>query len=175
MEFDERFLRGLVRDVPDYPEKGILFRDITPLLGDHRAFGMCIDALAAMEECNGIDCVVGIEARGFILGSALAYSLGTGFVPIRKKGRLPYEKISREYALEYGTDSIEMHKDALPRGGRVVLVDDLLATGGTAAAAASLIEESGCSISAIAFLIELESLGARARLPGRNIVSLIKY
>ncbi len=175
MYFDEQFVRSLVRDVPDYPDKGILFRDITPLLRDHRAFGMCIDALAAMEESNGIDCIVGIEARGFIIGSALAYSLGTGFVPIRKKGKLPYKKISKEYSLEYGTDSIEMHRDALPKGSKAMIVDDLLATGGTASAAAELVEESGCSISAIAFLIELEALGGREKLQERNVVSLMKY
>ncbi len=173
--FDEKYMAKRIRPVMDYPKKGIVFRDITPLLKDPQAFDMCIDELGARLNGKTVDYVVGIEARGFIIGSPLAYNLGKGFVPIRKKGKLPGATISKEYEKEYGRDSIEIQTDAIEDGSSVVIVDDLLATGDTARAAAELVKELGADVSAIAFVIELSDLDGRRRLAGHDIISLIKY
>ncbi|MDE1857319.1 MAG: adenine phosphoribosyltransferase [Candidatus Micrarchaeota archaeon] len=173
--YDETFIRNLIRDIPDYPKKGILFKDITPLLKDPRGFRMCIDELAERISGKEIDTIVGIDARGFIMGGALAYKLGLSFVPARKKGKLPYKSISRSYDLEYGTATLEMHEDGIGKGSRVLIVDDLLATGGTAEATAHLVEASGGKVSAIAFLVELGDLNGRSRLSKYDIISLLKF
>ena len=153
----------LVRDVPDFPRAGILFRDITPVLADRRAFGAAIDAMAGPWREAGLDAVVGIESRGFILGAALAQALGTGFVPARKPGRLPGRTLSQDYALEYGKDRLEVHVDALPPGARVLLVDDVLATGGTLLAALSLLRRQGAIVAGAAVLLEMQALDGRAQ------------
>jgi adenine phosphoribosyltransferase len=163
-------LRSLVRSIPDYPKKGIVFRDITTLLGDARGFRAAIEALAGPYQKKGIDAVAGIEARGFILGGAVADRLGTGFVPIRKKGKLPWKTIGQEYTLEYGVDAIEIHEDAIRPGERIVLIDDLIATGGTALAAANLIRKSAGVLVGAAFIIDLPELGGAARLEQAGIV-----
>jgi adenine phosphoribosyltransferase len=163
-------LRSLVRSIPDYPKKGIVFRDITTLLGDARGFRAAIEALAGPYQEKGIDAVAGIEARGFILGGAVADRLGTGFVPIRKKGKLPWKTIGQEYTLEYGVDAIEIHEDAIRPGERIVLIDDLIATGGTALAAANLIRKSAGVLVGAAFIIDLPELGGAARLKQAGIV-----
>ncbi|HEX6040427.1 adenine phosphoribosyltransferase [Longimicrobium sp.] len=168
-------LKALIRDVPDFPMQGILFRDVTPLLRDPRGLRQVVDALAERYRGQGIDVVAGIESRGFLFGAPLAVALGTGFVPIRKLGKLPAEKITREYALEYGTNSLEVHRDAVKPGERVLLVDDLLATGGTARAAASLVEELGGEVVETAFVIELAFLNGRAVMDGRPVHSLLTY
>src|SRR3989440_6284458 len=157
-------LRTGIRDVPDFPKKGIVFKDITPLLSDHALFRASIDLF--LERCRGkeIDKIVGIDARGFLFGSAVAYELDLGFVPIRKRGKLPYRTDTAKYSLEYGEAEMEMHTDALRNGERVVLVDDLLATGGTSAAAAALIRNAGADLVEAQFLIELEFLECRKRL-----------
>ena len=165
----------LIRAIPDFPIPGILFRDITPLLRDAQGFKEAIDLFVDRFRDRKIDYVVGIEARGYMLGAPLAYAIGAGFVPIRKPGKLPYTKITESYALEYGTNSLEVHEDALGSEDRVVVVDDLLATGGTAAATKRLLERLGAKIDAFAFLIELEALNGRAALPGVDIVSFITY
>jgi len=168
-------MESFVRAIPDFPIPGILFRDITPLLYDKRAFAGAIDMIAAAYADAKIDHVVAIEARGYILGAPVAYKLGAGFVPVRKPGKLPFEKINVDYALEYGTNTLEMHKDALATGDRVLLVDDLLATGGTAAATRSLLERLGANVVGIAFLIELTALGGRSKLEGADVRSFITY
>ncbi len=165
----------MIRDVKDYPKQGILFKDITPVLKDSAAFSSVIEELARRLSGTDFDYVIGIEARGFIIGSALAYRLGKGFIPIRKKGKLPYKTIGIEYALEYGSAAIEMHSDAIAKGSTVVIVDDLLATGGTASAAAELVRRSGGIVKVIAFLIELEFLNGRDKIKDTEILSLIKY
>ena len=165
----------LIRDIPDFPTPGILFRDITPLLGDASAFRAAVDDLAAPFRDADIDRVVAIEARGYLLGAPLAVALGAGLVPIRKRGKLPYETYSAEYSLEYGAAAIEMHTDALGPGHRALLVDDVLATGGTMAAAIELVRRSGAEVAGVATLIELDALGGRARLGGREVVTLIHY
>lgn len=170
-----QMLLGHIRDVPDYPKKGILFKDITPLLKDSTAFETCIDAFAQMVSGVQFDYVLGVESRGFILGSALAYKIGKGFVPARKKGKLPYKTISQEYALEYGTATLEMHIDAIEKGSRILIVDDLLATGGTAKATAQLVEQLGGRVVGIAFAVELAFLEGRKKLAPYEICSLIKY
>ncbi len=152
-------LKGLVRTIPDYPKPGIMFRDVTTLLADAQGFKATIARLAEPFRTEPVDLVAGIEARGFILAGAIADRLGTGFVPIRKKGKLPWKTIGQEYALEYGTDTVEMHEDALQRGRRVLLVDDLIATGGTAAAAVKLLRRLGGEIVGAAFIIDLPELG----------------
>ncbi|MDA8090719.1 MAG: adenine phosphoribosyltransferase [Nitrospiraceae bacterium] len=159
-------IKSRIRTIPDYPKKGIMFRDITTLIKDAVGFRLVIDGLTQRYtvRTNEFDLVVGIESRGFILGGALAYTLGKGFVPIRKKGKLPGEKISEEYQLEYGTDSMEIHKDALATGQKALLIDDLLATGGTALAAASLIEKLGGSVFEMAFIVNLPDVGGEKRL-----------
>jgi adenine phosphoribosyltransferase len=168
-------LKSLIREVPDYPKTGILFYDITTLLKDAAGLKAVLDGLHARTADLKIDKVVGIEARGFIFGPALAYAIGTGFVPIRKPKKLPSMVERMEYELEYGTDIIEIHKDAIEPGERVVIVDDVLATGGTAAAAARLVEKLGGKVVALSFVIELDFLNGRSRLPGHRIESLVHY
>lgn len=168
-------LHETIRNVPDFPKKGIVFRDITTLLKDANAFSNTIDAFHAKYQGERIDKVVGIESRGFIFGAPLAYKLGAGFVPVRKPNKLPAETLKEEYALEYGTDAVEVHIDAITQGERVLLVDDLLATGGTVLATAKLIERLGGNIVSLAFLIELSFLNARSRLSSYDIFSLIQY
>lgn len=164
-----------IRDVPDFPEPGILFKDITPLLGNPTAFHKAIDEFALRYKLEGIDVVVGIDARGFIFASALAYRLGAAFVPIRKKGKLPYRTREAAYDLEYGRDAVEIHQDAFPKHSRVLICDDVLATGGTLAASVNLIEKLEGHIVSIALLIELTELNGRAKIPHHDIFSLIKY
>jgi adenine phosphoribosyltransferase len=171
----ETDLRKLIRNVPDFPKPGIVFRDITTLAKDGRGLGAAVDAIADRYEKAGIDVVVGIESRGFIFGAAVAYRLGVGFAPARKPKKLPAETVRAEYSLEYGTDAIEMHRDAVSPGQRVLVVDDLLATGGTAAAAVRLVESLGGRVAALAFVVELSFLGGRAKLDGYEVFSLIEY
>ncbi len=174
----EKLIEGLknsIRDVPDFPKKGIIFKDITTLLKDGRKFREAIDCIVERYKGRKIDKVVAIEARGFVLGSVVAYRLGVGIVPVRKKGKLPYETNSVEYDLEYGKDSLEIHKDAIEPDEKVIVVDDLLATGGTMNAVCDLIERSKGEVVEAAFLIELEFLKGRDRLKGREVFSLIKF
>ncbi len=168
-------LGELVRDVADFPTPGVLFKDITPLLGDPLAFAGVVDDLVGGFAGQEIDQVVGIEARGFILGGAVAYRLGAGFVPVRKAGKLPSAVEGEAYALEYGNDHLEIHVDALRLGARTLIVDDVLATGGTAGATVRLIERLGAEVRGLAFVLELGFLGGRSRLPGREVVSLVNY
>jgi len=170
-------LKSRIRTVPHYPKQGVMFRDITTLLKDPVGFRDTINELAKRYAGVKIDLVAGIEARGFIVGAALAYQLGLGFVPIRKKGKLPAETVGQDYELEYGTDRIEMHVDAVSHGERVLLVDDLLATGGTAGAACKLIERMGGTIVECCFVIDLPDLGGRARLEkhGHNVFALCEF
>ena len=168
-------LKKHIRNIPDFPKQGILFRDITTLLKDKTAFKKAIDGLAKIVKGKKIDYVVAVESRGFIFGAALAYKLGAGFIPIRKKGKLPAETISASYALEYGTDSLEMHKDALKANSKILIVDDLLATGGTVAAVCQLTQQVKAKICGIVFLIELCDLKGRDKLKGYPIYSLIQY
>lgn len=168
-------LRAAIRDVPDFPKPGILFKDITPILGDASLFRLATEALAEPFEDAGITHVAAIESRGFILGAPVAQRLGTGFVPIRKKGKLPHVTVREEYALEYGSDCVEVHADAVPSQGRVLLLDDVLATGGTAAASCRLLQRLGAPAVGCAFLIELGFLGGAARLDGAPVWSVIRY
>ena len=172
-------IKSMIRSIPDYPKKGIMFRDITTLIQDPVGFRLVIDNLSQRYLGGTIeyDVIAGIEARGFIMGGALSYTLGKGFVPIRKKGKLPAEVVSQEYDLEYGTDIIEIHKDAFPAGTKVLLVDDLLATGGTAIAAASLIEKLGGEVVEIAFIVNLPDVGGEGKLKakGYSIYSLTEF
>ena len=168
-------LKGYIRSIPDWPKKGILFRDITPLLADPKALAAAIDVLCADFTGAGIEYVAAVEARGFIFGAAVARKLGVGFVPIRKKGKLPFKTESVSYDLEYGTDTLEVHSDAINEGARVLMVDDLLATGGTMAAACKLIEKIGGQIAGIAFLIELGELAGRGKLGGYKINTVISF
>jgi adenine phosphoribosyltransferase len=168
-------VKSLIRDVPDFPQKGIVFKDITPLLADEAGFSTVIDMMVVHFGRGNVDKVVGIEARGFILASPVAYHFGAGFVPVRKEGKLPWETYSEEYALEYGTSTIQVHTDAISPGERVVIVDDVLATGGTAAAAAALVERLGGKVVGIACLIELSFLNGREKIPGYDFFSLITY
>jgi adenine phosphoribosyltransferase len=168
-------LKGFIRSIPDWPEKGILFRDITPLLADPKAFTAAVDALCADFKDADIDYVAAVEARGFIFGAAVAEKLGAGFVPIRKKNKLPFETESVTYDLEYGTDTLEIHRDAVKSRTKVLMVDDLLATGGTMAAACELIEKIGGHIAGIVFLIELTGLGGRKKIANYAVKSIISY
>ncbi len=168
-------LREYIRAVPDWPKKGILFRDITPLLADAQAFQAAVDALCRPFEQQPMDYVAAVEARGFIFGAAVAAKLSAGFVPIRKKGKLPYRTEQVSYDLEYGTDTLEVHTDAVSSEARVLMVDDLLATGGTMAAACRLIEKIGGKIVGIAFLIELAELEGAGRLTGYHIETILRY
>jgi adenine phosphoribosyltransferase len=168
-------LRAAVRDVPDFPKKGIVFKDITPILNDPALFRASVDLF--LERCRGkeIDKIVGIDARGFLFGSAVAYELSVGFVPIRKRGKLPYKTEVAKYSLEYGEAEMEMHTDAMTAGERIVLVDDLLATGGTSAAAAALIRKAGGQLLEAQFLIELEFLHGRKQIEPTPVISFLKY
>ena len=168
-------LKEKIRNIQDFPKPGIGFKDITTLLQDGAAFRAAIDTIAENLKDKKVDVIVGPEARGFIMGAPLAYAMGAGFVPIRKPGKLPGETVSYEYDLEYGTDKIEMHKDGIKKGQRVAIVDDLLATGGTAEAAVKLIESLGGEVVSIQFLIELEFLNGREKFEGYNVDSIITY
>jgi adenine phosphoribosyltransferase len=168
-------LKQMIRSVPDFPKPGINFFDITTLLKDPVGLKATIDSLATPYSSARIDTVVGIESRGFILGSAVAQCLGAGFVPMRKPGKLPAKAIKEIYDLEYGKDALEIHEDAIERGQRVLIVDDVLATGGTAAAATRLVRQLGGELHGLAFLIELTFLGGKAKLPGENVFSVLQY
>ncbi len=168
-------LESHIRNIPDWPKKGILFRDITPLLADPKAFAAAIDALCSGFTAKNVKYVAAVEARGFIFGAAAAKKLGVGFVPIRKKGKLPFKTESITYDLEYGKDTLEVHCDAVSKGAKVLMVDDLLATGGTMAAACRLIEKVGGQIAAVAFLIELSELNGRKKLAGFNIKTVLSF
>ncbi len=170
-------LKSLIRDIPDFPKPGIMFRDITTLLRDAQGLKYTIDLFTQKCIDNGMtaDFVVGMESRGFIFGAPLAYKLGAGFIPVRKKGKLPAEVYAIEYALEYGTDTLEVHQDALQPGSRVLIADDLIATGGTACATAELIQKVGCILSGFAFIIELQELQGRKKLPDVPIITLVEY
>ncbi len=168
-------LKQHIRHVPDFPKAGILFYDITTLLRNPAGFRATVDQLAAPYRDRPIDAVVGIESRGFILGAAVAQTLGAGFVPIRKPGKLPSATLQESYALEYGTDALEIHEDAVDAGQRVLIVDDVLATGGTAAAAAQLVKRAGGELTGLAFLIELTFLNGKEKLPGEQVFSVLHY
>jgi adenine phosphoribosyltransferase len=168
-------VKSLIRDVPDFPQEGIVFKDITPLLADEAGFSTAIDLMVVHFGRGNVDKVVGIEARGFILASPVAYHFGAGFIPVRKQGKLPWQTHAEEYALEYGTATIEIHQDSITPGERVLIVDDVLATGGTAAAAAALVEKLEGKVVGIACLIELTFLNGREKLPGYDVFSLITY
>jgi adenine phosphoribosyltransferase len=168
-------IKALIRDVPDFPQEGIVFKDITPLLADEVAFSSVIDLIVVHFGRGAVDKVVGIEARGFILASPVAYHFGAGFVPVRKKDKLPWETESAEYELEYGSATLEIHKDGIDPGERVLIVDDVLATGGTARATAELVERIGGKVVGIACLLELSFLNGRSRLDGHDLFTLISY
>lgn len=168
-------LKERIRDIPDYPKPGIVFKDITPLLKDAEAFKQVVEAIADHYRDQRIDYVVGIESRGFIFGAAVATALSAGFIPVRKPGKLPHHTHRCEYALEYGSDALEIHQDAVETGKRVLIVDDVLATGGTAAAAVQLVECTGGEVVGLAFLIELSFLKGREKLADRDVLSLITY
>jgi adenine phosphoribosyltransferase len=168
-------LKSKIRNVPDFPKPGILFFDVTTLLRDPEGFRLTVDALAQPYHNRGITAVVGIESRGFILGAAVADRIGAGFIPVRKLGKLPAAVVRASYDLEYGTDSLEMHEDAVERGQRVLIVDDLLATGGTARATVNLVKQIGGAVQGLAFLIELVELNGRAKLTGESIHAVLQY
>lgn len=170
-------LASAIRDIPDYPKPGIMFRDISTLLGDARAFRRSVDELVHPYTGSGVSKIAGIEARGFILGGAMAHQLSCGFVPIRKKGKLPHDKVSVAYSLEYGIDEMELHTDAVAKGEPVILVDDLIATGGTAEAAAKLLKQLGANVVAACFVIDLPDLGGRKKIEdlGIPVRTLIEY
>ena len=168
-------LKRLIREIPDFPKPGILFYDITTLLKDKEGLRGTIDGLKSQYEGLGVDVVLGIEARGFIFAPALAYALGAGFVPVRKPKKLPAECARVSYQLEYGTDTLQIHRDAINKGCKVLIVDDLLATGGTARATTQLVEQLGGIVAGVAFVVELTFLGGRAKLNGYNIFSLLQY
>ncbi len=172
---DRELLGACIRDIPDFPKPGIVFKDVTPLLADPEAFAHAIEGLSAAYCDEGVDKVVGIEARGFILAAPVALACGAGFVPARKAGKLPSSRQGVAYDLEYGTETVELHDDAFVPGDRVLIVDDVLATGGTAAATVELVERLGGEVVGLAFLIELGFLGGAARLPGRRHTSLLTY
>ena len=172
---DRHGLAGYVRDVADFPEPGVLFKDITPLLADPGALRLAVDALAEGFAGEGITKVVGIEARGFILATPVALALGAGFVPVRKAGKLPWAVVREEYSLEYGNDKLEMHRDAIRPGEQVLVIDDVLATGGTAAATCRLVEELGGVIVGLGFLLEIGGLNGRGRLGEHRVESLARY
>jgi adenine phosphoribosyltransferase len=172
---NESDLKKKLRVIPDWPKKGVNFIDITTLLKDPAAFRFVIDALTLHFSKMHVDVVVGIEARGFAVGAPVAYQLGVGFVPARKKGKLPFKKLSMEYTLEYGTELVEMHRDGIKKGQRVAILDDLLATGGTAEATARLVEKIGGKIAGLAFIVELDFLRGRKKLQKYNLMSLVHY
>jgi adenine phosphoribosyltransferase len=175
MAANGQWLREFVRDIPDFPTPGVTFRDITPLLGDAKAFGQSITDLAGRFDDVPVDRVLGMEARGFIIAAPVAYRIGAGFIPVRKAGKLPWQVIREEYALEYGKDKLEVHRDAIFPGERILVIDDVLATGGTAAATVRLVEALNGVVVGIGVLIELEDLGARDRLKGHRVESLARY
>lgn len=168
-------LKQIIRDIPDFPKKGIVFKDITTLLADAKSFHRMIDLIAHRYVGQKIDQVVGVEARGFVLGAALAYKLGTGVTLVRKPGKLPYKTRRKTYELEYGTDTLEIHEDACKPGDRVIVADDLLATGGTMAAVVDLVQDLGAEVVECAFLAELEFLHGRKKLPSGKVFSLLKF
>jgi adenine phosphoribosyltransferase len=175
MPIELQSLKDFIRDVPDWPQPGVTFKDITPLLNHPAAFLATVDALADGFRDAAIDRVLGVEARGFIFAAPVAYHLEAGFVPVRKAGKLPWEIEREEYALEYGTDLLEIHRDAINPGDRVLIVDDVLATGGTASATARLVERLGGTVVGFGFLVDLLFLGGRAKLAGYDVVSLLEY
>lgn len=175
MALDASWLTAHIRDVEDFPNPGVLFRDITPLLGDVDAFRFTVDAIADHYADLPIDRVVGIEARGFIIAAPVAYRLGAGLVPVRKPGKLPWQRVNESYELEYGVDSLEVHLDGVADRDQVLIVDDVIATGGTALATCRLVERLGGTVSGIAAVIELGFLGGRAKLEGYDVMSLIEY
>jgi adenine phosphoribosyltransferase len=168
-------LRELVRDVPDFPKAGIVFKDLTPAFADPKCFATIVDGIVDRHAGTGIDHVLGIEARGFIVAAPVAYRLSAGFVPARKMGKLPWDTSSVSYDLEYGTESLELHRDAVAAGERVLIVDDVLATGGTAAAAVSLVRGAGAEVAGCSFILELGFLGGRSRIEGLDIHALVTY
>ena len=167
--------KALIRSIPDFPTEGILFRDITPLLGDPQAFAAAVDLMAGYVESRSVDAVVGIESRGFLFGTPIAHRLGLPFIPVRKPGKLPAERMSVEISLEYGDTRLDIHADALSRGQRAVIVDDLLATGGTASGAAKLVELLGATVAGVVFLVELADLRGRERLAPYDVRSFVLY
>lgn len=167
--------KKLIRDVPDFPKKGIIFKDITPLLKDPHHFNRVIQIFADRFSGEKIDKVIGIESRGFVFGAPLSLTLGVSFIPVRKAGKLPWTKVSEEYLLEYGSDRVEMHADACASGDRVLVIDDLLATGGTVGAVCKLIEKQGAKVAALGFVVELDFLKGREKLTGRDIFSIVRY
>ena len=175
IDMDMSRLRDRIRDIPDFPKPGVVFKDITPLLADPAAFSTVVDAIVVSYGRGTIDKVVGIEARGFIIAAPVAYHFGAGFVPLRKPGKLPYDTWAERYELEYGEEVLEVHTDAFEPGDRVLIVDDVLATGGTAAAAVSLIEGTGATVAGLAFVIELSFLGGAAKLASHEFTSLLRY
>lgn len=168
-------LKSKIRDIPDFPKAGIIFKDITTLLKDKEAFKFCVDKFTEKYKDAKLDAIVAVEARGYIFGAALAYTLGVGFVPVRKPGKLPYDTFSMDYELEYGTNTLEIHKDAVTKDQRVLIVDDLVATGGSSKACAHLIEKLGGKVAGFAFLVELTFLKGRDTLEGYDVFSLIQY
>lgn len=175
MASNGHWLRDLVRDIDDFPTPGVSFRDITPLLGDGKSFARAIDELADRFEGVDADRVLGMEARGFIIAAPVAYRMGAGFVPVRKAGKLPWAVVREEYSLEYGRDKLEIHRDAIHPGEQILVIDDVLATGGTAVATVRLVEALGGIVAGVGFLIELEELGGRAKLDGHRVESLARY
>ncbi|HSH22864.1 MAG TPA: adenine phosphoribosyltransferase [Acidimicrobiales bacterium] len=175
MESQKVRWQGLVRDVPDFPSPGVLFKDITPVLADPGAFSAAVDELAEWSLGCQVDVVVGVEARGFILAAPIAYRLGAGFVPVRKAGKLPWAVEQERYSLEYGTDRLEIHADGVAPGSRVLVIDDVLATGGTAAATTRLVERLGADVVGLGFALELEFLCGRSQLAGKDVHSLLAY
>ena len=175
MAADDGVHRRYIRDIADYPESGVTFRDITPLVGNADAFVRSVDELVARFGSPTVDRVVGIESRGFIFAAVVAYKLGAAFVPVRKAGKLPWAVVREEYSLEYGTDKLEIHRDAIHPGEQILVIDDVLATGGTAAATSRLVETLGGDIVGLGFVIELTELGGRARLGERHVESLLRY
>jgi adenine phosphoribosyltransferase len=172
---DYGWVKDHIRDIPDFPKAGVVFKDLTPLLADCGALAESVEALASPFVTAGITQVVGIEARGFIFAAPVAVALGAGFVPVRKKGKLPWRTETATYQLEYGTDTLEVHADAIAPGDRVLVVDDVIATGGTAAATVELVQRLGATVAGLAFVLELEFLNGRSRLADLNVLSLVTY
>jgi adenine phosphoribosyltransferase len=175
IQFDSSLLADLVRDIADFPKPGVVFKDITPLLGDPAAFSSAVDAIVVSFGRGKVDKVVGIEARGFIIAAPVAYHFNAGFVPLRKAGKLPFDTMSQSYELEYGTETLELHSDAITPQDRVLIVDDVLATGGTAAAACELVERTGATVAGLAFVIELSFLDGAKRISNYDYTSLLTY
>jgi adenine phosphoribosyltransferase len=175
IQFDSSLLADLVRDIADFPKPGVMFKDITPLLGDPAAFSSAVDAIVVSFGRGKVDKVVGIEARGFIIAAPVAYHFNAGFVPLRKAGKLPFDTMSQSYELEYGTETLELHSDAITPQDRVLIVDDVLATGGTAAAACELVERTGATVAGLAFVIELSFLDGAKRISNYDYTSLLTY